>query len=214
MSSNIPTLVELHMDPEAAFANDKFLMLLNQPPHEKWIKKHPTFKSKYLPIDKVEYLLKRIFQKYRIEILREGLMLNAAYVVVRVHYLHPQSGEWSYHDGIGAKGFQLDSGSSASDLTAIKAEAVMIALPTAKSLAIKDACDHLGKLFGGDLNRKDTLRFKGGYILTDQEEPTEEEKNGDDEPLPWEENVRKAPVKKQIQEPVNQQDGYDLDLPL
>lgn len=177
MSENkLPTLAQLHQSPEEAFKYDKYLALVNQPPHEKWVKTHPMFKNKYIPIDKVEYLLKRIFQQYKIEVLREGVMLNSAYVVVRVNYLHPVTGEWSYHDGVGAKAFQLDSGSAASDLTAIKPEAVMMALPIAKSTAIKDACDHLGKLFGGDLNRKDTLRFKGGYIVdTDEPESTTEE---------------------------------------
>jgi hypothetical protein len=34
-----------------------------------------------------------------------------------------------------------------------------MALPMAKSYAIKDACDHFGKLFGRDLNRK-TMGFE------------------------------------------------------
>lgn len=194
--NNLPELSELHMTPEKAFEYDKFLTLINQSPHEKWIKKHPMYGNKYLPIDKVEYLLKRIFQQYKIEVLREGIMLNAAYVTVRVHYLHPQLQQWMFHDGVGAKSFQLDSGSAASDLRNIKAEAVMLALPIAKTMAIKDACDHLGKLFGGDLNRKDTLRFKGGYKenkITDSPEPEEDEirqqeqeqqSNEEDEDLP------------------------------
>jgi hypothetical protein len=36
----------------------------------------------------------------------------------------------------------------------------MMALPMAKSYAIKDACDHFGKLFGRDLNRKETMGFE------------------------------------------------------
>lgn len=208
-TNNFPTLAQLHGDPEKAFESDKFLALVNQPPHDKWVKIHPMYKNKYIPIDKVEYLLKRIFQHYKIEVLREGIMLNAAYVVVRVHYLHPQKLEWMFHDGVGAKGFQLDSGAAPSDLTSIKAEAVMMALPIAKSTAIKDACDHLGKLFGGDLNRKDTLRFKGGYI-TDSEEPDTEK----EEPLPWEKEDKKPKVKepKQIQQPVNNNEEEDLPL--
>ena len=33
--------------------------------------------------------------------------------------------------------------------------ALSMSFPIAKSLAIKDACDHFGRLFGSDLNRKD-----------------------------------------------------------
>jgi hypothetical protein len=62
-----------------------------------------------------------------------------------------------YHDGIGAMHLQVKSGSSPADLQNINNGALSMAFPIAKTLAIKDACDHFGKLFGADLNRKDTL---------------------------------------------------------
>jgi hypothetical protein len=34
-----------------------------------------------------------------------------------------------------------------------------MAFPIAKTVAIKDACDHFGKLFGSDLNRKDDITY-------------------------------------------------------
>jgi hypothetical protein len=43
--------------------------------------------------------------------------------------------------------------------------AVTMALPIAKSVAIKDACDHFGDLFGANLNRKDTIQFFGDSQL-------------------------------------------------
>lgn len=172
---HIPTMAEiakLHHDPQAAFKNDKLLILLNQPPHESYIKKHPIFKVKddngkdvaarYVPIDKVEFLLTYIFGQWYPEILREGYMFNSVYVVVRLHYRHPITGEWLYVDGIGVKELQLDSGAKASDLSAIKGTAVVIALPIAKSAAIKDAADHIGNIFGGNLNRRDVLMYSGG----------------------------------------------------
>ena len=36
-----------------------------------------------------------------------------------------------------------------------------MAYPLAKSLAVKDACDHFGKVFGSDLNRKDVVQYEG-----------------------------------------------------
>lgn len=163
MNNNLPTLAELHYDVDLAFKNDAFKLLLNQPPVEKWMKQHPMVNSKYLPIDKVEFLLDRIFQEWRIEVVREGVMFQSVYVTVRVHYKNPVTGDWSSHDGVGAKAVQLDSGSIPSDLTKIKPEAVQMALPMAKSYAIKDACDHIGKLFGRDANRKGTIDFTGAY---------------------------------------------------
>jgi hypothetical protein len=41
----------------------------------------------------------------------------------------------------------------------------MMVLPMAKSYAIKDACDQFGKLFGRDLNRKETMGFELIRIL-------------------------------------------------
>lgn len=171
--ANLPQLADLHHDVEVAFKNDQLKLLLNQPPHKKWVKQHPMVKTKndqgqtvpasYLPIDKVEFLLDRIFQDWKVEVLREGQLFNSIYCTIRLHYKDPVSGEWKFHDGVGAKSVQTDSGFSAADLAHIKDAAVMMALPSAKSYAIKDAAEHLGKLFGKDLNRRDTVEFKGSY---------------------------------------------------
>lgn len=162
----LPTLAELHYDIDTAFKNDQLKLLLNQQPPEKWIKKNAmASNSLYLPIDKVEFLLDRIFQEWRIEVLREGTMFNSVYVAVRVHYVNPVNGLWNYHDGVGAKDMQKDANTTLS-MDTIKSAAVQMALPTAKSLAIRDACDHLGKLFGRDLNRKSTIDFETAYSNT------------------------------------------------
>ncbi len=70
-----------------------------------------------------------------------------------------------YHDGVGAKELQTiaASGPLKQDFSNINKGAVEMALPIAKTAAIKDAADHLGKLFGRDLNRKDTLEYKQTY---------------------------------------------------
>jgi hypothetical protein len=65
---------------------------------------------------------------------------------------------------------QTDAGKSAADLGAIKASAVQMALPSAKSYAIKDAAEHFGAIFGRDLNRKDIIQFSGAH--TKEEEYT------------------------------------------
>lgn len=161
ITRRIPTLEDIFEDNyEVAFQNERLNLLLNVEPKREWVKEHPFIKGyKYLPIDKIEFMLKKIFGKYRIEILREGTSFNGVYVVVRVWYQHPVSGEMEYHDGIGASQLQTKSGSSAADLININNGALSMAFPMAKTIAIKDACDHFGKLFGADLNRKDTIAF-------------------------------------------------------
>lgn len=159
----IPKIQDLYTDLELAKSNDELVALLNQPPNPSWIKTHPYISNyRYLPIDKVEYLLKTIFKKYKIEIIREGVAFNGVYVVVRVWYLNPTTNEMDYHDGIGAKELQVKKGSSAADLANINSGALQMAFPIAKTVAIKDACDHFGTLFGSDINRKDVM-----YILPD-----------------------------------------------
>lgn len=158
--SQLPTLAELQLSPDLAFKNDQLNLLLNQPPPSKWVKTHPMLKHQYLPIDKVEYLLTKLFGQWRVEVLSVLQLFNSIAVTVRLHYLHPITGQWSFHDGVGAHNLQLDSGAAPSDLTKIKPMAVMMSLPIAKSAAIKDAADHLGSLFGRDLSRKDTVQFE------------------------------------------------------
>lgn len=154
----LPKIQDLFLDVELAKEQDALMVLLNQEPPVKWIKEHPYIKGyRYLPIDKIEFLLKRIFKKYCIEILREGTSFNGVYVVVRVHYQNPITGLMDFHDGIGATQLQTAKGTSPADLNNINNGALAMAYPLAKTVAIKDACDHFGKSFGSDLNRKDTL---------------------------------------------------------
>ena len=125
MSANsekqLPTLKDLHHDESVAFKNDQLNLLLNQPTPEKWIKDHPFAKNvKYIPIDKVEFLLTRIFQEWKVEIIKYSALFNSVSCHIRLHYKNPISGEWSFHDGVGAVGVQTDAGKSAADLGAIK----------------------------------------------------------------------------------------------
>tara|TARA_R110002167_G_scaffold158919_1_gene354364 strand:- start:189 stop:917 length:729 start_codon:yes stop_codon:yes gene_type:complete len=171
----LPALIDLVSDIAVYEKQDKLNFLLNQPVPEKWIKHHPFIKKTvektlpsgqvvktkvpypYLPIDKVEHLLRKIFKRYRIEVLREGQYFNGVSVTVRVHYWSIVYNEWDFHDGVGAIHLQVKSGSSPSELQNINNGALSMAFPLAKTLAIKDACDHFGEIFGANLNRDNTL---------------------------------------------------------
>jgi hypothetical protein len=167
---NLPTLTELFEEHvQLAGKTEALNALLNANPPEKWVKMHPYIKEyRYLPIDKVEYLLRKIFKKYRIEVIREGTAFNGVFVVVRIHYLNPTTGEMDFHDGIGAAQLQTKSGSSPADLANVNNGALSMAFPLAKSVAIKDACDHFGNIFGANLNRKDTIAFAPDAQLIDR----------------------------------------------
>jgi len=147
-------------------------VILSTPPPATWVKVHPFIKNyNYLPIDKVEYLLRRCFKKYQIEVIKTAQLFNAIEVTVRVHYLNPATNEMMYHDGVGAQELQTTQGTGnlKTDMSNVNRGAVMMALPIAKSVAIKDACDHFGDLFGANLNRKDIIQFTGDTELLSAE---------------------------------------------
>ena len=131
-----------------------------------------TVPSEYLPIDKVEVLLDYIFQEWKIEVLSTQALFNSICVTVRLHYVNPTNGQWYFHDGVGAAAVQVDKGAMAGDLSAIKSSAVQMAAPAAKSYAMKDAAQHLGKLFGRDLNRRDAVYLPGAYSQEPAPAPT------------------------------------------
>src|SRR6478609_7289944 len=168
--SKLPTLAELFDDSIAVAGKSEGLnAILGTPPPQKWVKEHPYIKGHlYLPIDKVEHLLRKIFKAYRIEITGQGTAFNGVWVTVRVHYFNPATGQFEYHDGIGAAQLQTAKGTSPSDLININNGAVSMAFPIAKSLAIKDACDMLGNIFGANLNRRDVISFEPDQKLMEK----------------------------------------------
>lgn len=150
--------------------------ILCSKPNNEWVKTNKyANNSKYLPIDKVEFLLRKIFKHFKIEITGQGIAFNGVWVTVRVHYVDPISKEWRYHDGIGAQELQVKQSSSPAQLENINKGALSMAFPIAKSFAVKDACDHFGDIFGANLNRKDTLDFYIDQKIIDNAEKAQEE---------------------------------------
>jgi len=153
-------LTKLESNPELAQKLEVQKSVLNSKPRPEWVKQHPFARNvSYIPIGQIENLLDIIFQKWKVEVKGVQQLFNSVSVEVRLHYFNPVTSEWDFHDGVGAVGIQTNKGAAASDLTAVKQDAVMKALPAAKSYAIKDACEHLGDLFGRNLNRVDNPTF-------------------------------------------------------
>jgi len=156
----LPTVNDLYGESVVLSKQNDLNQLLNNEPKTEWVKQHPMFaKVKYLPIERVEWLLTNIYIKWRVEIIREGLIANSVYCTIRLHYKDPITGEWEYQDGIGSAPLQTDKDSGATDWQHIKSDAVLKALPSAESYAVKDAAEKLGKLFGKDMNRADKIMY-------------------------------------------------------
>jgi len=112
-----------------------------------------------MPVNRIEYLLSRIFGKWWVEIKGVNTIANSVVVTVRLYVTNPITGEVEWNDGIGACPIQTDKGAGAMDWNHAKADGVMKSAPAAESYALKDAAEKFGKLFGKDLGRKDSIGY-------------------------------------------------------
>lgn len=175
MNRKLPTLQDLRSDIELKADQNALNVLLNAEPPKDWVKEHPVFKKvRYLPIERVEYLLTRIFLKWNVEIKSVQVIANSVVTTIRLYYQDPMSDQMLWQDGIGAAPLQTDKGAGAVDFNAIKSDAVMKAAPAAESYAIKDAAEKIGKLFGKDLNRADKIMYDSLLDLVQKERKHEE----------------------------------------
>ena len=158
---NLPKLADLLSDIELKAEQNDLNILLNAPPNQKWIKDHPFAKGvKYIPIERIEWLLTRIFIRWNVEIKSTQLIANSVVVTIRLYYHDRLSNDTLWQDGIGACPLQTDQGAGAIEFNKIKSNAIMLAAPAAESYAIKDAAEKIGKIFGKDLNRKDEIGYE------------------------------------------------------
>ena len=149
----LPTLADLYEeDIQRAYQDQKLNLLLSADPKPSWVKSRNINgkEFKYLPIDKVEYLLRRLFGQFRIKVLAVNQVHGGVQVTVRVYYLLPPNEDkervWAFQDGVGA-------------VTLSSTYELEPAVPLAKTFAVKDACDHIGNIFGANLNRLDVITF-------------------------------------------------------
>ncbi len=158
--AKIPTLQELYDSTPEMIKQNKLNIILNAEPKTEWIKTHPFVKNlKYIPIERVEYLLTMIFTKWHVEVKAVQLIANSVVVTIRLYVQNPITGEMEYQDGIGAMPIQVQKGSGAIEFDKMNSSAIQIGAPAAESYAVKDAAEKFGKIFGKDLNRKDEIGY-------------------------------------------------------
>ena len=162
----IPSLTDLYNDTALVDKQNQLNIILNAEPKKEWVKDHPFVKNlKYLPIERVEYLLTMIFTKWRVEVKEVKILANSIVTTVRVYVQDPITGEWDWQDGIGAMPIQVQKGSGATEFDKMNSSAVQIGSPASESFAIKDACEKFGRIFGKDLNRKDNVSYDRLYQM-------------------------------------------------
>ena len=135
---------------------ENFGELLNKPPKASKIKRNKfANNAKYLSISEYEMKMDLMFfGQWSSKLVGQPQILgNSCVVSVEVSFLHPTTGNWLTRAGTGAQDVQCDSNGRALGKALIKA------VPSAKSIAFKNACKSIGKMFGRDLNREDEATF-------------------------------------------------------
>jgi hypothetical protein len=140
---------KLWADPEYMARVNEFNAILNQEPTKEWIKTLAGANIKYLPIERLEWLLTSIYGQFNYEVREVRVIEGSITATVRVHLFNPVLGDWFFVDGVGAAAILSGEGDMA----------VALALPAAKTFAVKDAVEPLGKIFGKDLNRADQIQY-------------------------------------------------------
>lgn len=165
LTHKVPTIADLYAEDESRKDLDDLLIILNQPVHRPWVKINKYVKPKegmgpheYLPIEKVKWLLVRIFGRYTWKITHCYQIFNSIVVVGTLTVPLPGGGIWQM-DGIGAMVAQSDAGATIADISKIKADAMQKGAPSASSYALKNAAEQLGRVFGSELNQSDFTEF-------------------------------------------------------
>ena len=158
--TKLPTLQELLIDNEDSLKQNALTVLLNQDPPAKWLVQHPMIRDyRYIPIEKIEYLLTKIYPRWWVEIRNSQIVANSVVVTVRLHVINPLTGAEEWQDGIGAAPVQTDKGAGATDWNSVKTDGVQKAAPAAETYAVKDAAEKFGKIFGRDIARKGSMNY-------------------------------------------------------
>lgn len=158
------TLQSVSADIELQQRMGAFQEAINKKPNEQFIKQHPFIKNyRYLPIERVEFLIRQIFQEWEWKVNDYRIIANAICVHGTLKVKHPVTQQWYSYDGLGAVDIQTKSGSAPTDFNSIVAGAIQKNLPAAESFALKDAAEKLGEIFGASLNRKDEISFSSIY---------------------------------------------------
>jgi hypothetical protein len=149
----LPTLNDLYSEEtlDALETSAGLTVLLNSEPNPKWIKVQDGIP--HIPIDRVKWLLSRIFAEWQWEVRNSMQLWNGVAVAGRIHYKHP-SGEWRFTDGVGAAPIQFKKDQPPIPEN-LNQKSIQKAYPSAESFALKNAAKKLGKLFGARLTGRD-----------------------------------------------------------
>jgi hypothetical protein len=134
-------------------------VLLNQKPPTSWLKTQDGVK--HLPVDKVRFLLTKIFVDWNEEIKLVQVVANSVVVTITLNYKNPIDGQWKKMDGIGAAPINTKKGANAMAWDEVIHDSVHKCAGAADAFALKNAAKKIGRIFGADLMKDDTISYDG-----------------------------------------------------
>ena len=160
-AKKLPKIADIYSDKALVTKQNELNIILNAEPHPSWIKEHPMVSwLKYLPIERVEYLLTCIFSRWESHIKEVKLIANSVVVTVELRCQNPlDPTDWIIQTWVWAMPIQVNKGKWAIDFNEMKSWAIQIWAPAAESYAIKDAAEKFWRIFWKDLNRKDVMSY-------------------------------------------------------
>lgn len=154
----LPTINELiSMELTEREKGNALNVLLNQTPPPQWLKKQNGVL--HLPIDKVRYLLSKIYVDWSETIKNVIMVANSIVVTITLNYTCPLTGKEKQMDGIGGAPVNTQKGASAVDFDKILHDSIHKAVGSAASFALKNAAKKLGRIFGSDLMKDDVIPY-------------------------------------------------------
>lgn len=153
------------VNPEGFKSLYQFNEYLAKAPKKEWVQvnKHAQ-NAKYLPIRIVENLLRSFFGVYQVEMNGQPHIIgNSVVISVHLKVYHPILKEWLVFAGVGAVPIQLEAGASPLEFDKMKAKALHMNIPAAKSFAVSNAAKSIGRIFGSDLNNDEISQVYNVY---------------------------------------------------
>jgi len=137
-----------------------FIKRLNNLPEAQSIGKTPDGKANTILISHLEMLLDEYFLGiWETENFRWSVITNEIVGSIDLIVLHPVTGMKIKRTGAAAIQIMVNKGSDPMQVQNKKANALDMGFPKLKAECIKNAANSLGKMFGRDLNRKESDTF-------------------------------------------------------
>lgn len=140
---------------------EAFTVFLNKLPKKSAIKVNKyADNSLYLPIGEIEQKLDELYAGlWSTSNMNFQVVANSVVCSLQLRVFHPVAKIWLTRAGIGAVPIQLNKGEHELNFSTIKSDAIRKNAGASKAMAVRNAAQTLGAIFGRNLNREDVSDY-------------------------------------------------------